>query len=428
MLEIWVISTGTEILQGLYADTNAQWLSQRLNEIGSEVHRHMAVPDDPHLLRHALEEASASADLVIISGGLGPTRDDVNRDVIVDVWDSNLSEDAEALRRINESYRRRGQEVSQASRRQAWIPGKAMVLQNDHGTAPGFFIPQDRGATSRAAILALPGPPRELRPMFDLQAVPLLKDQLEGWGIVHTSGFTVLGFPESAINDRLHQPGDDEADVKVTLLSNPGRVDIRLIINASSQAELDRLRREWYQKVYDRIGINNIFCEGREFPEEVIAKLLVQCHVTLAVAESCTGGMLASVMTSVPGASAWFRGGVIAYDDDIKKSQLAVPEEMLRNVGAVSPEVAGSMAEGVCRICSADRGLGITGIAGPDGGSLEKPVGLVYLGLAGSNSDTVVMKHEFSGDRDMVRRQAVIKSIELLGRSLKGISLENNLP
>ena len=429
MLKTWIISTGTEILQGLYADTNAQWLSRRFNEIGLEVHRHMAVPDKPDLLKFALLHAVDSADLVVISGGLGPTRDDVNRDVIAEVWRLNLSENAEALRNISDRYSRCGQVLSDAGRRQAWVPESAMILQNDHGTAPGFFIPGESCRFSGAALLALPGPPRELQPMFDLKAVSLLREHLDGWVVLHKAVFTILGYPESAINDRLHHPDDDDQnDVGITLLSNPGRVDIRLIIKASDASNLERLRAEWRRKVHDRVGVENIFCEDNEIPGSVIGDLLREQGGTLAVAESCTGGMLSSMLTGAPGASDWFQGGIVSYDNLVKCDQLGVPRDMLNAFGAVSPEVARAMAEGVCRACSADWGLGITGIAGPDGGSLEKPVGLVYLSLAGSNSATIVRQHKFGGDRDMVRQQAMSGSLDLLRRSLKGMPLDKHLP
>ncbi len=242
MLKTWIISTGTEILQGLYADTNAQWLSRRFNEIGMEVQRHMAVPDKPDLLRFALLHAADSADLVVISGGLGPTRDDVNRDVIAEVWRSNLSENVGALDNISDRYSRCGQVLSDVGRRQAWVPESAMILQNDHGTAPGFFIPRESCRFSGAALLALPGPPRELQPMFDRKAVSMLREHLDGWTVLDKAVFTILGYPESAINDRLHHPDDDENDVGITLLSNPGRVDIRLIIKASDASNSERLR------------------------------------------------------------------------------------------------------------------------------------------------------------------------------------------
>jgi nicotinamide-nucleotide amidase len=424
---IWIVATGSEILQGHYSDRNGPWLSARLMEAGLRTARHMALPDDGNALRAGLGEAAAAADLVITTGGLGPTEDDLNRFAIADVWGRELYEDPEAIRGIAELLERRGRSLLPANRVQGQLPRGARLMPNPNGTAPGFFIPASDG---QAVLLALPGPPRELQPMFAAFGLPLI---LECFGSAVGGALTNLtlrtaGLPEAAINERIRDLFGSDPAVEPALLFSLGTVDVRLTLNEPDPAAQTATAERWRRLIGERLGAENVYAEGAETLAACVGGLLRPRGQTVATAESCTGGLLAGSLTDVPGSSNWFMEGFVTYANDAKIARLGVPPGLIERHGAVSPEVAEAMAAGARRVTGCDWAIAVTGIAGPDGGTAEKPVGLVWFGLARPGGDTTALKDLVPGNRDEVRQRAVQRGLDLLRRGILGHSLRAQLP
>jgi nicotinamide-nucleotide amidase len=424
---IWIISTGTELLQGYYTDRNSPWISAQLHEMGLATARHMALPDKAEKLREGLALAAREADLVITTGGLGPTGDDLNRQVIADIWGIGLEENAEALERIQERYRRRGRQMTDNNRVQALIPRGGVPLQNDNGTAPGFYIDARRlgSAAPRASLLALPGPPKEMQPMFAAQAASLVSEQFGGRSVrLRTLTLHTACIPESQIDAAVKDLFEAEPLVNFALLAAMGHVQIRLTFMAADDTANAELEQIWREKIYSRIGVDSIYGEQDDTLEVVVGRLLAERKQTLALAESCTGGLLAGRLTDVPGSSDYLLEGCVTYSNAAKQARLGVAHDLLAAHGAVSAEVAGAMAEGIQATAGSDWALSVTGIAGPGGGTAEKPVGLVFLGVAGPEGAARVVRHQFLGDRATVRSQAVQAGLDLLRRAMLGYPLQ----
>jgi len=425
---VWVISTGTEILQGHYADRNAPWLSAELLTMGLSTQRHMALPDDLGRLREGLGEAARQADLVITTGGLGPTVDDLNRDAIKEIWGVELEEDAQAWERIEERFARRGRPVAASNRVQALIPRGAAALQNDRGTAPGFFLPSVPGGP-RASLLALPGPPREMQPMFLEQAAPLILTHFgRGRARLRILTFHTIGLAESRVNETVKDLFGRDPRVNFALLATPGRVDIRLTLMGENEEANAALAQTWRALVHERVGVEPVFGENGVSLEEAVGRLLAAKHQTVAVAESCTGGLVAARLTNISGSSDYFREGFVTYANAAKISRLGVEGRLLTHYGAVSPQVAAAMADGARRTARTDWAVSVTGVAGPTGGSVDKPVGLVYFGLAAPDGSPRCVRQQFIGDREDVRTQAAQTALEVLRRGLLGYAFEGEVP
>ncbi len=424
---IWIFSTGTEILQGHHTDRNSPEISARLHELGLQTARHVAIPDNADALREALSEAAARAHLVITTGGLGPTVDDMNRPAMAEAWGVDLVENAEALERIRERYRRRELAMPESNRKQAFAPRGSVVLQNDHGTAPGFYLrPGPEGP--RATLLALPGPPREMRPMFEEGALPLILEQFGG----RPSRFRTLkmlthDIPEALVNERIEDLFEADTRVGVALLAAQGRVEVRLTLMGETGEENDRLEHDWRERIHGRLGAENIITEGDEGLETVIGRLLRERGQTVATAESCTGGQIAGRITDVAGSSEYFIEGFITYANRAKLARIGVNPDLLARHGAVSIEVAGAMATGTREIAGTDWAVSVSGIAGPGGGSADKPVGLVFIGLAGPDGVAHAQRRQFVGNRAEVRLQTVQTALDMLRRGLIGAPIRPTL-
>jgi len=388
----------------------------------------MALPDDPGRLREGLGEAARQADLVISTGGLGPTDDDLNRDAIKEIWGVALEENAEAWEKIQERFARRGRPLVASNRVQALIPRGATALQNDHGTAPGFFLPSVAGGP-RAAVLALPGPPREMQPMFLERAAPLI---LTHYGLgrarLRILTFHTVGLAESRVNETVKDLFGRDPRVNLALLATPGRVDIRLTLMGENDEANAELARTWRALVQERVGAQPIFGENGVALEEALGRLLQERGQTVATAESCTGGLLAGRLTNISGSSAYFREGFVTYSNAAKIGRLGVEGRLLALYGAVSPQVAAAMADGARRMARTDWAVSVTGIAGPKGGSADKPVGLVYFGLAAPDGSPRCVRQQFIGEREEVRLQAAQAALEVLRRALLGYPLEGEVP
>lgn len=411
---IEIVSTGTEILQGLYPDTNAQWLSRRLLEIGLPASHHSAVGDSVADLENHLRVLIRRSDFLIVTGGLGPTEDDVNRQAIARVYNLELAEDPKAIEQMRERFARRGLPFNEANRVQALIPQGARVLYNEWGTAPGFLI---EGSDTVATLAALPGPPREMRPMFERWVQPYLIQRFRPSERFVVLTLHTIDLPESEINARLHDLYHADPTVYVGLLAEQGKVDIRLTARGADEDKIRRVLGELRCRVEERLGADSVYGADDETLESAAASLLKARGLTISVAESCTGGMIAARLTNVAGASSYLLEGFVTYTNDAKVARLGVERDLIERHGAVSRQVARAMAEGVRRVAKSALGLSATGIAGPGGGTAEKPVGLLYVGLAWGN-DSVVVERRFLGNRNENRIYSANIALDLVRRHL----------
>jgi nicotinamide-nucleotide amidase len=410
-----VINTGSELLLGLVTNTHLAFLAGELQPCGIAVARQVCVPDGPPI-RQALERALERAEIVIATGGLGPTSDDITREAAAELLGCPLEEDAGILATITRRFARRGLPMAARVARQAMVPRGAVVLPNPHGTAPGlYFPPETLGPRRGRHLFLLPGPPRELRPMVRDHVLPRLRDVVPGTGRRTQRIYRLTGIGESQVEELVGRSIEERGTVEVGYCARPSEVDLRLIGAPSDLAAADDQVRaavgEW------------IYSDGATL-EEVVIALLRERRLTLAVAESCTGGDLAGRLTDVPGASAAFLCGFVTYANAAKEQALSVPSALLAAHGAVSAEVAGAMAAGALAAGESDFALSTTGIAGPDGGSEEKPVGTLFLGLADRNGPPVVRRCFFPADRPVFKNLATAAALDFLRRRILGLPLE----
>ncbi len=406
-----IIAVGSELLTPYRLDTNSLFLTEKLNSIGIEVRFKTVVGDVPEHLRAAFEAALARSDLIILIGGLGPTEDDINRGVVSEVLNRPLHPVPEIVERIAARYARTGRKMPQNNVRQALVPEGAEWLENKNGTAPGIWIEHDR-----ALVMMLPGPPHELKALFEAQCLPRLERLAPGEQI-RTRVLKVAGLPESEVDARvlpLYKPYQNPV---TTILSSSGAIEVHLRAHAPSAEEAERLLTGLSEKMELALG-DHVFSTRGETIEEVVGMYLVMKQKTLATAESCTGGLLSERLTRVAGSSDFFLGGVVCYSNALKTSLVGVAPSLLEKHGAVSRPVAQALAEGIRRRTSASLGIGITGIAGPGGGTPQKPVGLVFIGLADERG-TEVREFRFPGDRERIRLLSSQFALEMLRRRVR---------
>jgi competence/damage-inducible protein CinA-like protein len=405
-----IIAVGSEMLTPFRLDTNSLFLTEELNRLGVAVIRKSIVGDDRALLREAFLEALERADIVIATGGLGPTEDDLTREAASDALDLRLVPNEQVLGHIRERFARMGRLMAPNNERQALVPEGAQVLPNALGTAPGLWI--EAGGRS---IVLLPGPPGELRHIFTEHVRPLLEQRTGARRMTHRL-LRVAGMPESDLDHRIAAIYKTYADVETTILATPEGIEIHLTLWSEDADEAARRVDELAGRIAGALG-EPVFSVNGETLDEVVARELTLAGATIAVAESCTGGLVSSRLTNVPGSSIFFRGGVVSYSNEMKTAWVGVPSSLIERHGAVSAEVAIAMAEGARRSTGASLGLSITGIAGPGGGSVEKPVGTVHIALA-SGQGTRERLFRFGGERDRVRRLASQSALEMLRRHL----------
>jgi len=404
-----ILSVGTELLMGQIANTDAQFLSRELREMSIGVYFHTVVGDNPERLKEQIRESLSRSDLVILTGGLGPTPDDLTKETAAEVLGLPLEEDAASKEALLARFESMGRECTPNNFKQIYFPRGARILPNPNGTAPGCLIEQD-GKT----IVILPGPPRELNPMFTDYVKPYL---LEKAGGVMISRFIhIYGIGESAIAYRL---GSWLNSTNPTLATYVGNGDILLRATATAESREEALFQlaPMEQAIQTLFGDSIISWDGREMPQ-VIIDLLKMHGATLACAESCTGGMIASSLVDVPGCSDVFLEGCVTYSNDAKMRRLGVKAETLERYGAVSEETAREMAEGMRKSSGATYALATTGIAGPGGGTPEKPVGLVYVAMA-TPKGTIVTERRSNRSRTQNRRGAALEALDMLRRELE---------
>jgi nicotinamide-nucleotide amidase len=406
-----IIAVGSELLTPFYSDTNSLFLTDRLNSLGIEVRFKTVVGDRADDLSTVLKEALSRSALIILTGGLGPTEDDLTRPVVAEVLGRALHEVPEIRRLIQERLARFGRPMAENNLRQALVPEGAAWLENKHGTAPGIWIEHGHNL-----VVLLPGPPGELEAMFDAACVPRLAQTAKQQRI-RTRVYKVVGLTESEVDKRAAAVYTRYQNPTTTILAKPGAIEIHLRARAPSDKEADALLAELGDQIELALG-EYVFSTQGESLEEVVGMYLVMRQKTLAVAESCSGGMLAERLTRNSGSSNFFLGGAICYSNALKTRLAGVPASLIEQHGAVSQPVAQAMAEGIRARTGASIGVGITGIAGPSGGSQEKPVGLVFVGLADERG-TQVREFRFPGNRERVRLWATQMALEMIRRRVR---------
>jgi nicotinamide-nucleotide amidase len=410
MLCAEIIAIGSELLTPNFVDTNSMYLTRQLNEIGISVVMKTIVGDDETYLGQALRGSLERTPLVLTIGGLGPTEDDVTKKVVARVLQRQLVLDDAILAAIEKRFKARGVEMPKNNARQALIPTGSDVLENRNGTAPGLWLIKDD-----SHVILLPGPPSELMPMFEETCIPRIR-KLAGDMALARRIYRTTGLAESALDARIAPIYQLHKHVQTTVLAKPGQVDVRLTASARTAADAERTVQELAVEIEKELH-DYIFVDSEQSLEEVVGALLVLKQATISVAESCTGGMMAERLTAVDGSSRYFMSGLITYSNESKIDLAGIPPLLLEMQGAVSEEVARGLAESVREKVGTSLGVGITGIAGPSGGSPEKPVGTVHIAVAGPSGT----KHQaflFPGSRDRVRWQAAQAALNLTRRVL----------
>lgn len=406
-----ILAVGTELLMGQIANTNAQYISSRLPNVGIGVYYHDVVGDNPERLKQCLALALLRSDIVIMTGGLGPTQDDLTKETVAVAVNRKLELDQESLDKMTAFFDRLNRTMTQNNVKQAYLPEGSIIIRNKNGTAPGCIIEE-----GDKVIIMLPGPPSEMIPMFEDSVMPYFANKSE-FRLV-SRFLRIFGIGESAIEDMLIDLIDAQTNPTIAPYAKDGEVTLRITAryekDSTKEEDIitpveDEIRRRLGDAVYSN--------ENRNL-EEVAAKLLMESRLTLALAESCTGGLLAAKLTEIPGISAVFDRAIVTYSNRSKVEVLGVKQNTLDQYGAVSEQTAKEMAEGVRKASSTDLGISVTGIAGPDGGTLEKPVGLVYIALAHKNGVTV-KKLELWGNRNRIRYVTCLHVFDMLRRYLE---------
>ena len=399
-MRVELINTGSELLLGFTVNTHANYIARQLGDIGLRLVRQTTVADDRAEMRACVADALQRSDIILITGGLGPTSDDFTRDVVAELLGCEMRRDETVVAAITERFRTRGLPLREQIFVQAQVPIGAQILINFHGTAPGLFLKH-----AGKQIFLLPGPPRELYPMFENQVVPLLphSDRLD------CRVFKVACLGESVIEHAVAPVLADLPALELGYCARMGEVEVRVVATPAIAAEAER-------RIRAALG-DNIFGTHADRLEEVVVNLLTAAGQTIATAESCTGGLIANRLTNVSGASAVFLAGYVTYSNEIKMRLLGVREETLKTHGAVSEETCRQMAEGARQLAGVDFAVSATGIAGPTGGTAEKPVGLVFIGLA-TPTGTTVARHHFLLDRETFKQLVSQYALDSLRRNL----------
>ncbi|MBP2652043.1 MAG: cinA [Firmicutes bacterium] len=402
-----LVSTGTELLLGQILNSNAAYLAKHLNELGFDVLFQSTVGDNRVRMAQVFETALQRADLVITTGGLGPTQGDITKEVAAGLLGRPLVLHKPSEKRINEFFVSRNLMMTENNLRQAMIPEGAVVLDNMCGTAPGVAIEIDD-----KTIIHLPGPPFEVEAMFEASVVPYLNNRFGGQGVIKSKVLRTSGIGESTLEDEIIDLIKGQSNPTLALLARSGEIHIRLTAKADSNQAAEALIGTLEQEIRRRVG-RYIFGTDAQSLELVVGQLLQENKLTLALAESCTGGLVSSKITDIPGSSNYLLGSVVSYSNEIKSGVVGVSAGSLDSYGAVSPQVAEEMAAGVRSRCKSDIGIGITGIAGPGGATPDKPVGLVYIAVSG-NKGIECHEHRFNGPRSAIKMRTANTALDHL--------------
>ena len=409
-----ILAVGTELLMGQIANTNAQYISQRLNDIGINVYYHSVVGDNPARLKSVLQLALSRSDVVIMTGGLGPTQDDLTKETVAEIMGRKLVLHDESLKRMEDYFKKLNRPLTKNNIKQAYFPENCIVVRNDNGTAPGCIIEKEN-----KIVVMLPGPPSEMKPMLDDTVIPYFKSRTQEK--IVSKYLRVFGIGESLLEEKLMHLIEKQGNVTIATYAKDGEVTVRITTKSTDEAEALRELACVQKEIAEIVGDALYSDEDKEL-YQVVGEMLIQKGVTIAFAESCTGGLISSVITDIPGISAVFDRAVVSYSNKAKVENLGVKQETLDKFGAVSMETAVEMAEGIRKVAGTDLGLSVTGIAGPDGGTELKPVGLVYVALASKNG-TVYKELRLAGNRRKIRNNTVLNAFDMIRRWLMN---ENN--
>ncbi|MCF8230789.1 MAG: competence/damage-inducible protein A [Bacteroidales bacterium] len=408
-----IINIGDEILIGQIVNTNAAWMADQLNLNGFSVVHMATIADTKEAIIQALRQASVRADVVLLTGGLGPTKDDITKQTLAEYFGTNLITHKKILQEVKDFFASRGQSLTPTNRRQADIPANCIPLSNPYGTAPGMWF-EERGKI----YASMPGVPIEMKNLLSREIIPRLREKYQTEHLVHQTIMT-HGLGESHLSDNIREWEEQLPNhIKLAYLPRPGIVRLRLSAVGNDKT---KLKQEINQAIHDLQAYIPDLIYGYDdiTLEEVTGQLLSRQKKTVATAESCTGGAIAARITRIPGSSAYFRGSVVAYANDVKEKQLGVPPSSLKNHGAVSQPVVEAMAEGVRNRFKTDYALATSGIAGPEGGTKEKPVGMVWIAVS-SGAQTVAREFHFGNNRERNTELSVLSALNMLRKELIG--------
>lgn len=409
-----IIAVGSELLTPFRQDTNSLYLTEQLNNLGVEVSFKTIVGDSLKNLVRVISAGLSRADILILSGGLGPTEDDLTREAVAETLGLQLRRDQQIVQAIERRFTEHGWKMSPNNLKQGDVITGATVLSNANGTAPGQWI-GGRSDGKEKIIILLPGPPHELRALFENAVLDRLRAKVPKQFLA-TRVLKITGMGESACDARVAPIYKRFPDVSTTILAGPGEIQLHVKTQAQSQDAAEQRLDDLIGKVEEELG-DNVYSDNGDSLEQIVSYFLQMRNATLSVAESCTGGLVAERLTSVSGSSRYFIGGAVVYSNELKTQLADVPPDLIEVYGAVSEQVARALAEGIRKRCGTTLGLGVTGIAGPTGGTAEKPVGLVYHALASENG-TEVIKRNFPGDRARIRWFASQQALDMVRRKL----------
>lgn len=404
-----LISTGSELLLGHIVNTNVKWLSEELNNRGYSVSYQTTIGDNPERMKEVFQRAGERADIVISSGGLGATQGDITRKSLADALGLPLVFHEEAGREVDSFYEKQGRVKPYESDRDRYLPEGAQVLHNPVGVAPAVVVEQDN-----TVYILLPGPPSELQGTFKESVSSFLEQRFGQQGIIYSERYAVYGYREMQLETLLQDLIQNQQNPTIALLIKPGYIEIRLTAKGESKADCQEKLGPWRSILLERLK------DIRSLDTSVLEdfhKVALTTGVTIGTAESCTGGLVGKTLTDLGGSSGYYQGGIISYANTVKEQVLGVSSETLATYGAVSEETAKEMVEGVFRVLRTDYAIATTGIAGPGGGSQEKPVGLVYIGI-GTPRGITVYKEIFIGDRDSIRKSVAERAIQYVYKEL----------
>ena len=408
-----IISIGSEILRGQITDTNANFIAKKLVELGIDLEHISVVSDNPESLLSTLKLALQRSDLIITTGGLGPTEDDITYQTIARTLNLKLIKYPEAEENLNKILKKIHKTISPSNLKQVYLPEEAKIIINQYGTAPAMILEKDN-----KIICSFPGVPHEMKNLIEEYLIPYLKEKFPPSMIKKSKTLKITGLGESSVNDLIRDYMNKQTNFTFGIYANPEDIQVQVTTQASTEKEVEKLLQSSVNQLTKMLG-NYVFGNDEETIEEVVGNLLRTKKLKVAVAESCTGGMLGEMITRTPGSSEYFQGGVISYDAKVKEDLLKVPTEVLKKYGEVSEQVARLMAEGVRINCHSDIGISITGIAGPGGATEKKKVGLVYMALA-DDEKTITQKHHLFGGRQLIRLRASRRALNMLRIYLMG--------
>ena len=406
-----LLTVGTEILFGQIVNTNAAWLSQQLNDLGIDVMYHYSVGDNPKRLEERIYFAFHDCDMIITTGGLGPTQDDLTKEVIAKAMGDKIVTNQQCLEDLKGYYEKMGRHMTENNLKQADMPSTAIPLPNDQGTAPGFWLEKDG-----KIIAAMPGPPREMTNMFNKQIRPRLEKMQDS--VIYYKILRAFALGESKMETMLLPLIDAQTDPTIATYAKEGECSLRIASKRPTFEQAEKAVADMEKKVMDIIGDFVYSCDDQELIE-VVGNMLIEKNISISCAESCTGGLFAGALTDIPGISAVFERGIVTYSNRAKMEELGVSSDTLERYGAVSPQTACEMAEGLKEKTGSDLCISVTGIAGPDGGTEEKPVGLVYIGISYEGRTEAVKCQYRNVNRRWNRNYAVLNMLWQIYKRIK---------